>query len=1356
MSVDNLRVVYDAAQYYIPAFGSTNFEEFQDRMSSEKNRKRLYGVLVKSVPQLGSYEEFNKRIITPEKPEFTTSELFPPQKKYYFAPMNPEGTIKTDIAIEAYYGMSIEEKIQEQYDNFAALLTTRGTSTEIEAAKATDRYIEDPTTWEYFAHGFLNEFTMGMDQNILTPPQTLDGKIGHVIGSFSGMLTPFTKTVQISSQGVKLLAKKAPQAVKNVVNTINATKHGEKVVRTSGKVLTNVIGFTTHGQLYTHPPGTTIEQRLEEMKHDATIGALFGGNHGLAELGKLGKIATVPVAFSIGWNTVVPESSTEDRWINALLLTALQVNSLKGQARIKAETEFRNLVSSAYKPEVGARMVQTAMDILAKGKIVDRFRPPREIAESRLTGFGGAEKEPYKGGQGVIIGGKQPSAPTKIESPYSGGISIIIDPKTGKPVPYDPELTVLEQRERGVFIPDKISSGKEITLKVPKGKEPLPPSKPEPRVTTEEIKRRGELQKEQNELYKTYKSLEEGSKERRVVEERIVRIGEEIDAIDALTRSEGIAKPIITEVPEEVSELRTKDVSIEKGTKEVPKVIRRLRSVEVKSEEAPTELTDARRSKYARLHAKQAELVDSDIYTGDPDFRSLKMTLFGKKSMSEMTDTELSQYDVELSTLKYGIIDLPEMKRPSIFNKLSAKFLHQAQNRGKTKPFKKFMTMIDFGDRNKHIKAGMVMEGFRRLGLGKMSKAKAEELADALERGEAPEYRRIMDNMFQAATDAGLKVTGYQENYFPRMMKPEVAKIVHSDLLDLQRTAQKLSKGKTLDDAVLSNIIQKRMLKKGINPKTKQLLKHLIETGQATTYVEAYNKLKSFSYNDAFNPFGNLEKARTLELPVEFWERDARVVLNRYTMGWAKRVAEAEAFGADGKVAFDVIEAIQRIDPKESSIAHQMLQSWTGSINRDPTKTLSGKASKTIETMTQFEVLTKIGLGTATIPNITQTFISTIPTAGVYRTSKGLFRLLLPGERSKVRSSGAIMETAARTWAGFETTGAMGKFTQFVLGLHFTPVNKFNNYLAASTAEVYIKDLHSIANKKGLRQQWAKGKLEKYGLDKETLTDDDVAGFMYRFSTDQQLLKNVLRDPLSSHDPRLRSLWLFKKFGVKQAQLIKDEVLAEVQSGNSLPLLRLAAGGYIGGQFVGWARNKIKTVQSGEEHYRDDEGMWESVIENYAAVGAMGVVSDIVTSGLFGDYPFVSTLEFAVSPVMVQTVEKIGDTLYKFGTDLQNYEWTDAARRALPNAVKLLGPGGTQVSKRLQTPSQVEGRLRFRKGKARQKILEAFANGNSEEAEKIYTSWNEHNLDNYILPREINVSEVIKFIKRKEEKRANP
>ena len=261
---------------------------------------------------------------------------------------------------------------------------------------------------------------------------------------------------------------------------------------------------------------------------------------------------------------------------------------------------------------------------------------------------------------------------------------------------------------------------------------------------------------------------------------------------------------------------------------------------------------------------------------------------------------------------------------------------------------------------------------------------------------------------------------------------------------------------------------------------------------------------------------------------------------------------------------------------------------------------------------------------------------------------------------------------------------------------------------------------------------------------------------MYRFSTDQQLLKNVLRDPLSSHDPRLRSLWLFKKFGVKQAQLIKDEVLTEVQAGNPLPLLRLAAGGYIGGEFVGWARNKIKTVQSGEEHYRDDEGMWESVIENYAAVGAMGVVSDIVSSGLIGDYPFASTIEFALAPVMLQTVDKVWDTMSEFGSDLQKYEWTDAARRALPNAVKLLGPSGTQVSKRLQTPSQVEGTLRFRKGKARQKILEAFSSGNNEEALRIYTSWNEHNLDNYILPREINVSEVIKFIKRKEEKRANP
>lgn len=1204
MSIDNLRVVYNASKQHIPGLKNYTFEEFQERMASDANKQKLYKTLVINVPELGTYEEFNKRLVTPEKPEYTLSEIIPdnPKQQYYFAPLSPAGQVKTEMESMQRKKMSTADRIQEYYDDIDAELERQGTSLAIEGAKARGAYIEDPTVFEYFTHGFLNEFSMGMDQNVLSQPKTLDKKVAHVLGSFSGMIFPFTKSVQISGQGIRIMAKKSPQAIKNVVKAISKKKAGKIAVGSAEALATNVIGFNVHGQLYTHPPGTTIEQRLEEIKHNSMMGAMFTSGHVLSQLGKLGKAASVPAMFSIGWNMVEPESSTEDRWINALLLTALQVNSLKGQARLEAEMEYRDLVNSAYKPEVGARMVQTAMDIVAQGKIPKRFRPSKEVAEETLPG--------------------------------------------------------------------------RVEIELPR------------------------------------KAVEDVSKE---------KAGDQIQPIEQ-TEPSGVMR---TEVG-------------------YPPV------------QEPIELTKARKNQYISLHIKQKELVDSGISVGDPDFRAMKKSLFGKESMADFTDTELSQYGIELSALKYGAVDLPMMKRPSFTSKLIPDFIKQAQNRGQTKPFKKFVTMIDFGDRIKHNKAGEIMEGFRKLGLHKISKKEAAELADALERGEAPEYRRILDNMYQVAVDAGLKVPGYQENYFPRMMKPEVSKIIHGDLLDLQRTAKKLSKGNIIDDAVLSTIIRKRIQQKGFNLKTVKLLRHLIKTKQAATYVDAYNKLRTFVYNDAFNPFGNLEKPRTLEIPVDFWERDARVVLNRYAMGWAKRVAEATTFGADGKIAMDAVKQIEALDPKESQVAWQMLQSWTGAINRDPTKTFSSGYAKAIELATQFEVLTKIGLGTATIPNITQTFISTLPTAGTYRTAKGFFRLLLPKERSAIRSSGAIMETAARTWAGFETTGAMGKFTQAVLGLHFTPVNKFNNYLAASTAEIYIQDLHRLANKKGLRQKWAKEKLQKYGLDKKTLTEDDVAGFMYRFSTDQQLLKNVLRDPLSSHDPRFRSLWLFKKFGVKQSQLIKDEVLKEVQKGNPMPLLRLAAGGYIGGEFVGWARNKIKTFQSGEEHYRDDEEMWERAAENYAAVGAVGVISDIVTSGLFGDYPFVSTAEFVVSPVMVQTMEKIGDTIYRFGADLKKYDWTDAARRALPNIVRLLGPSGTQVSKRLQTPSQKEGRLRFRKGKARQTILKAFTEGNNEEAFRIYTSWNEHNTNNPIFPEEINTMEVVKYIKRKEKQRVNP
>ena len=95
---------------------------------------------------------------------------------------------------------------------------------------------------------------------------------------------------------------------------------------------------------------------------------------------------------------------------------------------------------------------------------------------------------------------------------------------------------------------------------------------------------------------------------------------------------------------------------------------------------------------------------------------------------------------------------------------------------------------------------------------------------------------------------------------------------------------------------------------------------------------------------------------------------------------------------------------------------------------------------------------------------------------------------------------------------------------------------------------------------------------------------------MYRFAVDSQLQKNVLRDPKVFNDPKWRPLFfLFKRFGVRQATMIKDMLKTEIKNGNYMPVLRIMAGGALGGEFVIWAKNKIKSIATGEEYYRKED-----------------------------------------------------------------------------------------------------------------------------------------------------------------------
>jgi hypothetical protein len=283
-------------------------------------------------------------------------------------------------------------------------------------------------------------------------------------------------------------------------------------------------------------------------------------------------------------------------------------------------------------------------------------------------------------------------------------------------------------------------------------------------------------------------------------------------------------------------------------------------------------------------------------------------------------------------------------------------------------------------------------------------------------------------------------------------------------------------------------------------------------------------------------------------------------------------------------------------------------------------------------------------------------------------TGSVIFKLLSGKGEMSYRDAISFMAQKSAKWSGFRR------------------VNEINNILSAATGEqLMIKFARIIKGKKtgigildtiapNKRKAWAIENLKKFGLtEKDVLKYGDniinrvynkklageramrkkVMRGMTNFAIDTQQQRSFVRDPLVFNDPMWKPLFLFKRFGYRQSLLIKREVEEQIAYGNVMPLLQLAVGGFLGGQFVMWAKDQYQKILTGEEQYfgrnnraklltmdRVGEIGWQDLINAYANVGAFGVVGDVMSA----EDP-ASAIDFFVTPVMIDDFERV------FGSD---------------------------------------------------------------------------------------------------------
>ena len=668
----------------------------------------------------------------------------------------------------------------------------------------------------------------------------------------------------------------------------------------------------------------------------------------------------------------------------------------------------------------------------------------------------------------------------------------------------------------------------------------------------------------------------------------------------------------------------------------------------------------------------------------------------------------------------------------------------------------------------------------------------SEEMTILRRQGKFPALDKAFDKIWEKAQRVLPDIKDRRDDYIKRSYRKDIIENLTENFMTLPKPVlDKLAEGgkikpgstehKELSKAIAESIPEWKSItpREFKNFDATELFK-LVTKMNKGDLVKTTQMLMGQSMTRLFRSSSSLEKSLTFpELPKEFYENDIRVLIQRYASDVADRIAHATVFGSKGEIADALLKASEAENKGDFGIVSRIYNEATGLNNNNAVSRFSPTAKRVLDNMMALNVGFKIATGFATIPNLTQSFISSITARGVLPFIKGIGSLIRNPEtampdgstvpfREFIVRSGAADYNLAREFIGYSgVSGVSQKLaTLMTKASGFEGVNKMNQFLAAATSFHATKSLHSRAQG-GLGAKFAQDKLRSLGIDyKKPLTERQQLETMREFAINSQLQKNVLRDPMLLNDPNWRPMMLFKSFGLRQYQFIKDELKFDLSHGNFLPIIRLGALGYFGGMFVDKARHWLKELYAGEDVYKKEADGIEQYIEYIAQVGAFGVLGDMVSAE-----NAMQSLIFFAKPVIISDAENVSKTMVALFRDMSTYGLMGAIARAPKGIAPLGGTAGrsairrqqfgipftdieipVRVMPRGQRKSSIENHRKFVLKQIRQNILE----GKSTQAMKNLHSWNRANPRLPITLDDISHKKMYEFMLKKYEKRANP
>ena len=755
-------------------------------------------------------------------------------------------------------------------------------------------------------------------------------------------------------------------------------------------------------------------------------------------------------------------------------------------------------------------------------------------------------------------------------------------------------------------------------------------------------------------------------------------------------------------------------------------------------------------SVYSYLQGKKkaiVKIVAPEVYQlTDPTSKSAKQLM---DKMSSRNSILFSRLATELNNAKY----IDKSGNEHTFGNLSSTF-----KGGRKAEIRREMSF----DLETKDMTGRPLEGEAKL--------------DALNR--TAELRKVMSKTWKASGESGLDLAPFVENYFPRIIKPDVLKVLYKDIdrmsdLDPRVLSSDLVKKPGFEDNLKRAMDVKEISQKTIDTLNEIRLKIIQEQQKAgqtpnVSLSQAFEVLRNGVISERIVLNKALEKERgKIELPESVYERDAGYVLTNYLAQATKRIAYAEIVGKDGRIMYDKIKALhdKRLGG-QAEIIKRAFDTYTGLIETDPKYNWSYTSKKRLNDLVNFHVATKIGLGFATIPNITQTFISTALKLGYAPFFKGTWRAIKDKKYREAvkKNSGAGTLELHQMIAGFHPQQAslMGRIADVITkASQFQRINRVNKLVSAFSALEAVKGWQKIAKikPKTLRQAKRRDRairnLREMGIKdiNAKMTPKKMARAMHEFSRDTQLQKNVFLEPTFFNNPKFQPFILFKRFGYRQAEMMGRWAHQALKDKDMAFFLRLGAAGMAGGAFVNWSKAMLSNLLSGEDVYNADYKLnvdgtdytMGDFIQGLMAVGSFGVVTDIVAA----ENPWRS-FEFFAKPVILQDASKLYDAMLRIGTDMEELGPNSiTARRAAKYVAPVFGTMPKRLARLAETPKQRADRRRTMLTSTKKKIFDYMLSDNDTMVKRLVREWNLAFPERPLMMDDIGVEEINKYLMRK-------